>query len=404
MQRLPRKQVRVIHPTFATQRALTTQARWAAQQPASVPAYTPVLGLLNPPPPTPPTPLFNRLWNTTRFALTGFMMVLMLQTFCAPGLQELNYVAQRGKASAPPPLPLLRPQKILRGHSDRIYALAVAPDNQLIASGSADHTVKLWEAASGNLKLTLNGPRDDLAALAFSPDGKLIAGGSNEATIYIWGTESGQLKRALNQHSSIVTALGFSPDGQTLVSCGRDQTIVQWDVKSGRPLRERKWASRWMSTVLYTPDGRQVLVGDEYGAVIGFDAQSGAVTQSFVWHEQVGAPTDRIRALALDPAGERVAFAFLGYKVEIWDLATKKLLQTLRGGAGVTDTIAFAPGGQRLLAGNHNGTFNLWDLRSGAMLRAWQAHTSAVARADDRAKWPNDCQHGRGIPVCGQCV
>ncbi len=380
LQRLPRKARRVIYPTFATQRALTTRASWAAAQQLSVPAYTPVLGLLNPPPAAPAATLFSRLWNTTRFVLTGFMMVLMLQTFCAPGLQELSYVAQRGAVPPPPRLPFTRPQKVLSGHSERIYALAVAPDNQTIATGSADHTVKLWAAASGALKLTLNGAHDDLAALAFSPDGKLIAGGTGDAAIYVWGTESGQVKRMLNRHQAIVTALTFSPDGQTLVSCGRDQNIVQWDVKTGRPIRELTWASRWMSTVLFTPDGRQVLVGDEYGAVIAFDAQSGAVTQNFVRHDQVEPPTDRIRALALAPDGQRVAFAFLGRKVEIWELTTKKLLQTLRDSAGITDTVAFAPDGQHLLSGNHNGTFNLWDLQTGASLRAWQSHTSAVTR------------------------
>jgi WD40 repeat protein len=131
---------------------------------------------------------------------------------------------------------------------------------------------------------------------------------------------------------------------------------------------------------MYTPDGRQVLVGDEYGAVITFEAQTGTVLQSFVWHEQVKAPTDRIRALALSPDGRRVAFAFLGRKVEIWDLTTKKQLQTLRGSAGITDTVTFTPDGQRVLTGNHNGTFNLWNLQSGAVERAWQAHTSAVTR------------------------
>lgn len=379
LQRLPRKAKRVIHPTFATQRALTTRANWASQQ-ASVPAYTPVLGLLNPPPATPATTLFSKLWDTTRFVLTGFMMVLMLQSFCAPGMKELSYVAQRGAPPPPPHVPFIRPQKVLSGHSDRIYALTVAPDNQVIATGSADRTVKLWDATSGDLKQTLTGSHDDLAALAFSPDGKLIAGGTSDAAIYVWGTESGQVKRTLNRHQTIVTALVFSPDGQTLVSCGRDQLIVQWDVRTGRPIRELTWASRWMSTVMFTPDGKQVLAGDEYGAVIGFDAQSGAVTQSFVRHEQVEPPTDRIRALALSPEGQRVAFAFLGRKVEIWELATKKLLQTLSDSAGITDTVAFAPAGQQILTGNHNGTFNLWDLKTGASIRAWQSHTSAVTR------------------------
>lgn len=382
LQAAPRKAKRVIHPTFATQRARAAQTSYNVQ--ITVPAYTPVLGLLGQPPAPLPQSWFMRAWNITRFILTGFMMMLMMQTMCSPGMRELAQTAQRNRNGAPPPPPvplaMTRPQKILRGHEARVNTLAVTTDGQTIATGSSDKTVRLWSAASGAMLQTLSGPQDELSALAFSPDGKLVAGGTFDADLFLWGTGSGQLRRRLQRQQSVITALAFAPDGQTLVTCSRDQSIVLWDVQTGQPRRELQWASRWMSSVSFTPDGKLLLVCDEFGAVLRFDLATSSVKDTFVRHEFVQPPTDRIRALALSPDGQRVAFGFLGYYLEVWDLNERKLVQTLRGSAGVPRTLAFAPDSQQLLSGNHNGTFNLWDIATGKALRTWQAHLSGVAQ------------------------
>jgi WD40 repeat protein/serine/threonine protein kinase len=382
LQALPRKTKRVIHPTFATQRAHAAQTAYTNAQ-ITVPAYTPILGLTGQPPAPPPPSLFNKLWNATRFSLTGFMMILILQSLCSPGMQVLTETARR--AGPPPaPLPMTRPQKMLRGHAGRINALAVAPsvtpDEQTLATGSADRTIKLWDGNTGETKLTLEGQQDELSALAFSPDGKLIAGGAYNGALLLWGTQTGQLKRTLPRHAKVITALAFAPDGQTLVSCGRDQLIVQWDVKTGQPLREIEWASRWMSAVVFSPDGRLLLVADDYGAVLVFDLPSGTVKQTFVRHDLVEPPTDRIRTLTLSPDGQLVAFGFLGSYVEVWHLAEQKLVRRLRNSDGIINTVAFSPDSQRLLSGNHNGTFTLWQVPTGAVIRSWRAHTSGVSR------------------------
>jgi WD40 repeat protein len=182
----------------------------------------------------------------------------------------------------------------------------------------------------------------------------------------------------LKEQKRVITALAFAPDGQSLASCSRDQTVVQWDVKKGQPLYRKELVSRWMSTVAFSADGRLILVGDDHGAVTVFDQQSGEEKQSFARRDHVPAPTDRISALAISPDGKLAAFAFLGYNVEVWDLATKRRLQTLRDSAGVTNTITFSPDSQCVLSGNYNGTFTVWAVQTGGRLRAWRAHTSGV--------------------------
>ena len=75
--------------------------------------------------------------------------------------------------------------KVLYGHSDDVYSLAFSPDGKIIASGSYDNTIRLWDVASGKCLREL---RDywGIRSVAFSPDGKILASGSYDKTIRLW--------------------------------------------------------------------------------------------------------------------------------------------------------------------------------------------------------------------------
>ncbi|GLA13524.1 hypothetical protein AnigIFM62618_010513 [Aspergillus niger] len=121
----------------------------------------------------------------------------------------------------------------LEGHSRSVYSVAFSGNGQLLASGSRDKTIKLWDVATGALKHTLEGHSDWVHSVAFSGNGQLLVSGSRDKTIKLWDAATGALKHTLEGHSGWVCSVAFSGNGQLLASGSRDKTIKLWDAATG---------------------------------------------------------------------------------------------------------------------------------------------------------------------------
>src|SRR5262245_19423422 len=83
----------------------------------------------------------------------------------------------------------------LKGHSGWVGAVAFSPDGQRLATASADHTVKVWDAVSRKLLVTLEGHKDIVCSTASSPDGKMLASGDFGHTAIVFSSLQAQPKR-----------------------------------------------------------------------------------------------------------------------------------------------------------------------------------------------------------------
>ncbi|KAF8603704.1 WD40 repeat-like protein [Ceratobasidium sp. AG-I] len=116
-----------------------------------------------------------------------------------------------------------------------ISSVSFSPNGAYIASGCNDQTISVWDVRTRNpVADPLKGHTGLVSSLTFSPDGKYIASGSSDTTIRIWETKSWKAAVGpLNGHYSYINTVGFSPNGNRIVSCAWDKTIRVWDAYTG---------------------------------------------------------------------------------------------------------------------------------------------------------------------------
>jgi RNA polymerase sigma factor (sigma-70 family) len=116
-----------------------------------------------------------------------------------------------------------------------VNTVAFSADGKMIASGSGDEFVRLWDVQKGKLIRSHKGVRPGTRCVAFSPDAKTIAAGWPDGKVRLWDVQTGELKETLEGHSALFSAevysLAFSPDGKTLASASQDETVRLWPIK-----------------------------------------------------------------------------------------------------------------------------------------------------------------------------
>ncbi|MCW5558219.1 MAG: WD40 repeat domain-containing protein, partial [Verrucomicrobiae bacterium] len=120
----------------------------------------------------------------------------------------------------------------LEGHTRQVLALASSSDGTLLATGSADATARLWDAATGAPIAVLPGVSGGVSAVSFSPDGRTLATGHNDGPVKLWSVRARTEIATFLAHNSIVQSVLFSPDGNSLASASYDGTARLWRAPS----------------------------------------------------------------------------------------------------------------------------------------------------------------------------
>jgi WD40 repeat protein len=266
--------------------------------------------------------------------------------------------------------PELQPFQVLRGHSDRILSITFSPNGQIIASGSADRTIKLWHPQTGKLIKTLQGHRSWIWEIAISPDSKFLASGSYDHTVKVWDLESGECLQTLQGHPSSVLSVRFSHDGKTLFSSGYDHIVKHWVLKTGQCLHtweadssNRVWAME------ISPNSQHLATGGDDNSIKLWDIETGACLRIFSGHSHP------VVSLIFTPNGDRLISGSSDRTIKIWDVLTGDCLETLQGHGHWVVSLALSQDAKTLMSGSWDETIRCWDVATG---KCWQTLRSLL--------------------------
>ncbi len=260
--------------------------------------------------------------------------------------------------------------KILKGHQALVRSVRFSPTGNRIATASWDGTVKLW-TREGKLITTLKENKkklDSVYGLSFSPDEKTIATADAGGNVKLWTLE-GKLIKTFKGHDQPILNLSFSPDGNTLATASQDKTVKLWS-RDGKLLRTLIGHRDWVWSVSFSPNGQKIATASRDETVKLWSIEGKAI-------RTLNAHKNSVTSVSFSSDGKQIATAGADNTVKIWSESGEKLQTLMSGHKDWIWSVSFSPDGEMIATASKDGTAKLWQLK-GKKHQINSAHNGAI--------------------------
>jgi LPXTG-site transpeptidase (sortase) family protein len=264
--------------------------------------------------------------------------------------------------------PVIAQEEIERLASLQVFtgpldAVAFSPDGSLLVSGGRDNTIRLWNAATGELLRSTEGHVDWVTSVAFSPDGTFLVSGSRDNTVRQFDANTGELMHVVGSHDGDVTAVAISPDGMVIASGSRDSHIKLWDVQTGQQLSSLDQFLEPVWRLAFHPNGTILASASEDGTIWlwGLWGEHSGWLKKLIGHE------DPVSSIAFSPDGNYLLSGGLDGTVRYWDIRDLSIderepILTMQGHLAPVMGVGFSADLSVAISASLDGTVRLWDL------------------------------------------
>jgi WD40 repeat protein len=237
-----------------------------------------------------------------------------------------------------------------------VQCLAVAPNNQLLATGNClGDALRLWDVNTGGKVHEIGGKPDQFRALTFSFDSKVLATPDGGTGIALWDVAKGTVLATFGADQGAIQALTFAPTGLVLASGGPDGVVRLWDVSKNHELLRLKGLGEGTDSIAFSHDGTRIAAVDRRGNFVVWDA----VTGKRLCMGKGG------RTLVQFAADDQSLVMQTGSDVGRWRTATADLMELLTSHIGPVSSVGVSADGKLLITGGRGGAVRLWDLATG---------------------------------------
>ncbi len=256
-------------------------------------------------------------------------------------------------------------------HSDAVGSVAFSPDGLMLASGSKDKTIQIWDLATGKSIRTFAGDSSTIWSVAFDSNGTKLATGTGFWRVMLWDLKTGQATRTLD-HTASVWSVALSPDGKLIASGSGDKTTKISDATTGALIYNLPDHTDFVYSVAFTPDGKSLVSASKDKKITIVDVETGKLLKTIEGHG------DQVRSVAVTPDGKTIVSGSYDESIKIWNLETGDLMRSIKGHSDDVVSVAISPDGKFIASGSKDKTIKIWDLATGELLNTLTGHTDEV--------------------------
>lgn len=273
----------------------------------------------------------------------------------------------------------------LIGHKSGVATVDISPDNQIIATGSADKTIKLWKPDGALLK-TIKAHDSSVWKVRFSPDGKILASASLDGNIKLWNL-NGTLIKKFRAHQGAIWGIAFSHDGTLLASASSDRTIKLWKLDNSCQdvdcnISILKGHNAAVSSIAFSPDDSMLATTSFDRTIKLWDRNKTSAIYSV--SKTINGHSSTITDVAFSPDGKTIASASEDKTLKLWRLDGTNI-GTLKGHEAGILSVSFSYDGQIIASGSSDKTIKLWR-PNGILIKTLKKHNGRILDVAINAK------------------